>query len=76
MSKALTIRQFATVKRVAQNVNPLVVKKNKIAAQIDKLNAEYDALTEEIEGHEMGIKALTGGFISEDLVVKRVEDTG
>lgn len=76
MSKALTIRQFATIKRVAQNVNPLVVKKNKIAAQIDKLNAEYDALTEEIEGHEMGIKALTGGFISEDLVVKRVEDTG
>ena len=74
--KTLTVRQFATVKRVAQNVNPLVVKKNKIAAQIDKLNAEYDALTEEIEGHEMGIKALTGGFISEDLVVKRVEDTG
>lgn len=76
MSKALTIRQFASVKRIAQNVNPLVVKKNKIAAKINELNAEYNALTEEIEGHEMGIKALTGGFISEDLVVKRVEDTG
>ena len=24
----------------------------------------------------MGIKALTGGFTSEDLIVKRVEDTG
>ena len=76
MNKILSVRQFATVKRVAQNVNPLVVKKNKIAAKINELNAEYDALTEEIEGHEMGIKALTGGFISEDLVVKRVEDTG
>ncbi len=76
MSKTLTIRQFASVKRIAQNVNPLVVKKNKIAAKISELNAEYNALTEEIEGHEMGIKALTGGFISEDLVVKRVEDTG
>ena len=54
----------------------MVVKKNKIAAKISELNAEYNALTEEIEGHEMGIKALTGGFISEDLVVKRVEDTG
>ena len=74
--KTLTVRQFATVKRVAQNVNPLVVKKNKIAAKIDELNAEYNALVEEIEGHEMGIKALTGGFISEDLVVKKVEDTG
>lgn len=76
MNKTLTVRQFATVKRVAQNVNPLVVKKNKIAAKINELNAEYNALTEEIEGHEMGIKALTGGYISEDLVVKKVEDTG
>lgn len=76
MNKTLTVRQFATVKRVAQNVNPLVVKKNKIAAKIDELNAEYNALTEEIEGHEMGVKALTGGLTSEDLVVKKVEDTG
>lgn len=74
--KTLSVRQFATVKRVAQNVNPLVVKKNKIAAQIDELNAEYNAKTAEIEGHEMGIKALTGGLTSEDLVIKRVEDTG
>lgn len=74
--KTLSIRQMATVKRVAQNVNPLVVKKNKIAAKINELNAEYNALTDEIEGHEMGIKALTGGFISEDLVIKKVEDTG
>ena len=54
----------------------MVVKKNKIAAKIDELNAEYNALTEEIEGHEMGVKALTGGLTSEDLVVKKVEDTG
>lgn len=74
--RTLTIRQMATVKRVAQNVNPLVVKKNKIAAKIGELNAEYNALTEEIEGHEMGIKSLTGGYVSEDLVVKKVEDTG
>lgn len=76
MSKILSVRQMATVKRVAQNVNPLVVKKNKIAVKIDELNAEYNALTEEIEGHEMGVKALTGGLTSEDLVVKKVEDTG
>lgn len=74
--KTLTVRQFAGVKRIAQNVNPLVVKKNKIAAKIDELNAEYNALTEEIEGHEMGVKTLTGGLTSEDLVVKKVEDTG
>ena len=76
MNKTLTVRQFAGVKRIAQNVNPLVVTKNKIAAKIDELNAEYNALTEEIDGHEMGVKALTGGLTSEDLVVKKVEDTG
>ena len=32
MNKTLTVRQFAGVKRDAQNVNPLGVKKNKIAA--------------------------------------------
>lgn len=74
--KTLTVRQFVGVKRIAQNVNPLAVKKNKIAAKIDELNAEYNALTEEIEGHEMGVKALTGGLTSEDLVVKKVENTG
>ena len=74
--KTISIRQFASVKRIAQNVSPLVVKKNKIAAKIDELNAEYNALIEEIEGHEMGVKALTGGLTSEDLVVKKVEDTG
>ena len=72
----LSVRQFATVKRVAQNVNPLVVKKNKIAAKINELNEEYNALVEEIAGHEMGIKALTGGFTSENLIIKKVEDTG
>lgn len=76
MNRILSVRQFATIKRVAQNVNPLVVKKNKIAVKINELNAEYNALTEEIEGHEMGIRALTGGFTSEDLIVKKVEDTG
>lgn len=75
-NKTLTVRQFAGVKRIAQNVNPLVVKKNKIATKIDELNAEYNALTAEIDGHEMGVRALTGGLSSEDLVVKRVEDTG
>ena len=74
--KTLTVRQFAGVKRIAQNVNPLVVKKNKIAAKIEELEAEYIALTEEIKGHEMGVMALTGGLKSEDLVVKKVEDTG
>ena len=74
--KTLTTRQFATVKRVAQNVNPLVVKKNKLMDKINAIREEIEALNDEILGHEMGIKALTGGLISEDLITKKVEDTG
>ena len=74
--KTLTVRQFATVKRVAQNVNPLVVKRTKILAKIEELNEEITSINEEISGHEMGIKALTGGMTSEQLVSKVVEDTG
>lgn len=75
-NKTLTVRQFASIKRIAQNVNPLVVKKNKILEKIHELQAEYNNLTEEIEGHEMGVEKLTGGLTSEDLVVKKVENTG
>lgn len=74
--KTISVRQFATIKRVAQNVNPLVIKKNKILSKIVDLKDECTALEAEIEGHEMGIKALTGGLTSEGLVVKRIEDTG
>lgn len=74
--KTLTVRQFATVKRVAQNVNPLVVKRSKLFAKIEELNEEIAAINEEVSGHEMGIKALTGGMTSEQLVNKLVEDTG
>lgn len=73
--KTISIRQMAAVKRVAQNVNFAVNKRNKIAEQISKLNEEYNALTEEIEGHESGILKLTG-HTSEELVVKVVETTG
>ena len=74
--KEITTRQMAMIKRIAMNVNPLVVKKNKLVSKINELNAEYNALTVEIEGHEMGVKALTDGLTSEDLVVKKVENTG
>lgn len=72
--KTISIRQMAAVKRVAQNVNFAVTKKNKIAEQINKLNEEYNNLVAEIEGHEAGIKALTG-YTSEELVTKVVVTT-
>lgn len=72
----LSNRQFATIKRVAQNVNPLVNKKNKLINKINDLNSEINDLIKEIEGHEMGVKSFTGGYTSEDLVIKVIEETG
>lgn len=76
MTKELTVRQMASIKRVAQNVNPLVTKKNKIISKLNELREEYDSVCNEINGHEMGVISLTGGFTSEYLVEKRIEDTG
>lgn len=72
----ISVRQFASIKRIAMNVNPLVVKKNKLISKINELTEEIAQLNDEIEGNEMGIKTLTGGFGSEVLVVKKIVDSG
>ena len=74
--KEITTRQMAMIKRIAMNVNPLVVKKNKLISKINDLTVEIAEINEEIEGNEMGIKSLTGGFGSEVLVVKKIVDSG
>ena len=74
--KKLTIRNFAAIKRIAQNVNPLVVKKNRMLAQAKKILLEVKEIEEEIKGYEAGVVALTGGYQSEALVTKVVENTG
>ena len=74
--KKLTVRNFAAIKRIAQNVNPLVVKKNRMLAQARKILLEVKGIEEEIKGYEAGVIALTGGYQSEALVTKVVEDTG
>ena len=74
--KEISVRQFASIKRIAMNVNPLVVKKNKLISKINELTVEIAEINEEIEGNEMGIKSLTGGFGSEALVVKKIVDSG
>ena len=74
--KKLTVRNFAAIKRIAQNVNPLVVKKNRMLAQAKKILLEVKEIEEEIKGYEAGVVALTGGYQSEALVTKVVENTG
>ena len=74
--KEITTRQMAMIKRIAMNVNPLVVKKNKILAKIDELEIELAGIDNTIYGNEMGIKTITGGLSSEVLITKTVTDSG
>ena len=74
--KEITTRQMAMIKRIAMNVNPLVVKKNKLVSKINELTTEIAEINSAIEGNEMGIKSITGGLSSEVLITKTVTDSG
>lgn len=74
--KTFKKHEIQAIKRVAQNVAPIVAKRLKIVEQIKALKSEYDALTEQQELHEAPIRILTGGFTTEDLVERIVEPTG
>ena len=67
--------EIATIKRTAQNVAPLVRRKNKIKEQIAKLQEEYDLLNTQQLQWEQAIVTMTGGYTTEDLVEKVVETT-
>lgn len=68
--------EIATIKRTAHSVNPFVTKKNKLKAQIEELQEEYNKIDTMQEQWEAAIRTMTGGFSTEDLVTKVVEDTG
>lgn len=72
--KTITTRQLAAIKRVAQNVNFAITRRNKIMDQISKLENELEDIMREIKGHEAGIVELTG-YTSENLITKVVEVT-
>lgn len=74
--KEFTKFEIAVIKRTAQNVNPMVTKKTKIAEKIAELSEEYDKLTKMQEQYEASIRTMTGGYGTEDLVDKVIEDTG
>lgn len=74
--KELSKFEIAAIKRTAQNVNAMVIKKTKLKEKIDALQAEYDQNEEAQEQFEAPIKKMTGGYGTEDLIMKVIEDTG
>lgn len=75
MKQEFNQRHIATIKRTAQNVAPIVAKKQKVLTKIEQLKVELEALTTEQESWEAAIKTMTGGYTTEDLVSRIVETT-
>lgn len=69
--KTISVRQLASIKRTAQNVYPMVAKKNKIAAKIQELGQEFNEINEQIRGWEGAVISMTG-HTSEDIVTRTV----
>ena len=76
MNKKFSKFEIAVLKRTAQNVNPMVTKKAKLLEKIAELQEEYDKLSVMQEKYESSIKELTGGYSTEDLIEKVIEDNG
>lgn len=75
MEKVISVREWATVKRIALSVNPMVQKKNAISRKMEELTQEVTLLDAQIEAFEHGIKALCCGLGTEDLVHREMTVT-
>ena len=74
-TKVISVRDFASIKKMAQIVNPLVSKKRTIMKKIAALTEEIEGpegLDIQIAGMEAGIKAKFLGLGTEQLVRKVV----
>lgn len=75
MKKEFSKFFIASLKRTAMNVSPLVRRKQKLLAEIAEREAELDSIQVQINTFETPIKEVTGGYGTEDLVVRTVEVT-
>ena len=67
---------IASMKRTAQNVYPLVRRKTKLLEEMADMNAELQSIEAQIAGYQIPIKEATGGYTTEDLITRKVTDTG
>ena len=73
--KTFTTREIAQIKRTAQNVAPIVAKRERVYAKIKALYTELEGLDAQIDAWETAVKAMTNGFTTNDLVDRVVNET-
>lgn len=74
MEKRISYDQFMSVKRVAQAVNPLTVKRDKIGKKLEALQKEYNDLDSQVSTLEAGIVQIIGFRVQQ--LVKKVIESG
>lgn len=75
MKKEFSKFFVASLKRTAQNVSPLVRRKQKLQVEIAEREEELKSIQVQLDTYEAPIKEATGGYGTEDLVVRTVEVT-
>lgn len=75
MKKEFSKFQVATLKRVAQSVYPLVRVKERLTKEINEREKELESIQIQIDAFQGPIKEMTGGYSSEDLIVREVITT-
>lgn len=75
MKKEFSKFFIASLKRTAQNVSPLVRRKQKLQAEIADREKELESIQKQLEIYEAPIKEVTGGYGTENLIVRTVEVT-
>ena len=60
--------QMAAVKRTAQNTKKLVAQRDKVNAKMREYAAELISINNQIDAWETPIKAMTGGWTSEQVL--------
>ena len=75
MKKEFSKFFIASLKRTAQNVSPLVRRKQKLQAEIVDREKELESIQKQLETYEAPIEEATGGYGTEDLIVRIVEVT-
>ncbi len=75
MKKEFSKFFVASLKRTAQNVSPLVRRKQKLQAEIAEREEELKSIQVQLDTFDAPIKEATGGYGTEDLVVRTVEVT-
>jgi hypothetical protein len=76
MEKKFSKFEIAAIKRTAANVSKDTIAKDKLIKKIEELTKEKEAIQKRIDAWQTPIIEMTGGYTTEDLVIRVVDKSG